>query len=586
MKNYKGITIISLVVTIILICILAGITLPLVIGNNGILTYAKKAQKIYEEKAMEEKDILSEFETYIADAYHETEYDTSEDDIYVENDYKYHIDNVTKIKYVTYEDFDTKSNGIDDDYEGIKKAHDVANLNGYEVRATKSEYHIFKTDHVNPIVIKTNTDWNNAKFVIHDENIMDYETKDYQIFRIQGYEKNTIITDENILKSITLNKNTKRIAQLSGYGNCLCVVYNSNKKQFIRVGNNENSGQDQRDVFKIDNNGNILNDINWDFEQITQIKLFPIPDEQIVIKNANFETILPNENSSQDNGYISRNIVCYRSNTIIENIKHELNDDEIIAGPYYGFLQIAWAADVEIKDSKFVAHKFETASNYDLIIEHSCDVRLNNVTSDDIEAKDKWGITGTNYTKDITFEKCRLNRIDAHCGIHNLNIKDCELGIYGITVVGSGELNITDTNFSQRTSFIYLRDDYGATWDGSININNCEFEYLITPEPRIINFYIQDSNHNFGYDQYLPNISIDGLIINDSNLPQSAKDIYIFCNTKNNTGIENGDIRNVYNLPQNITLKNISTKSGRTLKLFYNEFYNSLDELKIKFIYE
>ena len=48
-----------------------------------------------------------------------------------------------------------------------------------------------------------------------------------------------------------------------------------------------------------------------------------------------------------------------------------------------------------------------------------------------------------------------------------------------------------------------------------------------------------------------------------------------------NIGTENGDMRNAYNLPQNIIVNNYSTTSGRKIKLFSNKFYNSLNELGI-----
>ena len=44
MKN-KGITLISLVITIILLIILSGITLSLVIGKNGLFEKAKSAKE-------------------------------------------------------------------------------------------------------------------------------------------------------------------------------------------------------------------------------------------------------------------------------------------------------------------------------------------------------------------------------------------------------------------------------------------------------------------------------------------------------------------------------------------------------------
>lgn len=43
MKNTKGITLIALVITIIVLLILAGVTISMVVGNNGVLSQAKKS---------------------------------------------------------------------------------------------------------------------------------------------------------------------------------------------------------------------------------------------------------------------------------------------------------------------------------------------------------------------------------------------------------------------------------------------------------------------------------------------------------------------------------------------------------------
>lgn len=52
--NY-GITLISLVVTIILLIILAGVAINLSVGENGLLTKAKQAKEKYNETAAKEK---------------------------------------------------------------------------------------------------------------------------------------------------------------------------------------------------------------------------------------------------------------------------------------------------------------------------------------------------------------------------------------------------------------------------------------------------------------------------------------------------------------------------------------------------
>ena len=64
-KKNKGITLIALVITIIILLILAGVSIAMLTGNNGILTQAKLAKENTEvAKEQEEKD-LDKINSYI-----------------------------------------------------------------------------------------------------------------------------------------------------------------------------------------------------------------------------------------------------------------------------------------------------------------------------------------------------------------------------------------------------------------------------------------------------------------------------------------------------------------------------------------
>lgn len=453
---------------------------------------------------------------------------------------------------------------------------------GYEVRAEEGKtYHIYKWNTTGLITIQTNTNWNNANIVIHDEDIADNDTRNHPIIKINSNISDITINDADMLEKIKVNKQTTKIEALSGYGECLCIIYNADKKQYIR--NGETSGGAQEDLFKIDNEGNVLNDIQWDFEKITSIRLIKIPEETITIENANFITILPENNYEQESGYFARHIVCNRSNTIIKNINHSVNNTERLGGPYFGFVKISYVADVILKDSSLYSHKYSSKSNYDLILEHSVNITIDNVTSNDIEDMQRWGITGSNYTKDVTYRNCTLNRIDAHCGVHNLTIENCTVGVKGLTLIGSGELNLKNVTRLGDSAFITLRSDYGSTWDGNINIEDCT--YIPINSNQLISFNVtydeNDKLHDYGYDLYLPDINISNLKIEDEANINNSNEYYIFNNTSDKTGTENGDITNVYNLPGNVIVNSYETTSGKKMKLFSNKFYNSLDELGI-----
>ena len=59
-RNTKGITLIALVVTVIVLIILAGVSISLVLGENGIINKAKKAKENTELAKTEEETILNE----------------------------------------------------------------------------------------------------------------------------------------------------------------------------------------------------------------------------------------------------------------------------------------------------------------------------------------------------------------------------------------------------------------------------------------------------------------------------------------------------------------------------------------------
>ena len=54
-KENKGITLIALVITIIVLLILAGVSIATLTGNNGILTQTQKAKEEYNQATIKEK---------------------------------------------------------------------------------------------------------------------------------------------------------------------------------------------------------------------------------------------------------------------------------------------------------------------------------------------------------------------------------------------------------------------------------------------------------------------------------------------------------------------------------------------------
>lgn len=66
-KNFReqGITLVALVVTIIVLLVLAGVTVSMVLNNNGIIERSKSAKQEYEVSSQKEQNSLNEVGTYL-----------------------------------------------------------------------------------------------------------------------------------------------------------------------------------------------------------------------------------------------------------------------------------------------------------------------------------------------------------------------------------------------------------------------------------------------------------------------------------------------------------------------------------------
>lgn len=60
-KEEKGITLVALVITIIVLLILAGVSISLVIGQNGLITRSKSGANTYQKAAANETNQLNTF---------------------------------------------------------------------------------------------------------------------------------------------------------------------------------------------------------------------------------------------------------------------------------------------------------------------------------------------------------------------------------------------------------------------------------------------------------------------------------------------------------------------------------------------
>lgn len=68
LKGQKGITLVALVITIIVLIILAGVSIALLVDQDGIVNKAKDAKTNYQTAAGEEANTISDLFTKINEA--------------------------------------------------------------------------------------------------------------------------------------------------------------------------------------------------------------------------------------------------------------------------------------------------------------------------------------------------------------------------------------------------------------------------------------------------------------------------------------------------------------------------------------
>ncbi len=434
---------------------------------------------------------------------------------------------------ITYEEYGAVGDGDTDDYKAIIETHVHANKCGHRVVADdNAEYYIGAINKT--INVMTDVKWGKATFIFDDRDIIPgSEESKVNIFYFSAENVPvTTFTPDNCELIREINSNggidAERIKKLDlglGYA-AMLEVYNSNHKVYIRT-HLVNEGNDQRELIIIDADGNIdpTTPFLLDYDEVTKIVARPIEIKPLTIDGGRFITRAPSLDKNCES-YMSRGIVISRANTTVKNLVHEIWDEGEFGCPYGGFLSIRRSVNVTVENSAFMSHKtyslinsngvFTNMGTYDITLEGSNNVLFKNCTQSnffEVEgeipyfAPERWGIMGSNYSKNIRYENCRLSRLDAHCGVYNASLKNCEV-VY-ISVVGGGTLTVEDTVI-YNDSAIALRGDYGSSWKGDIVIKNSELHNIGTP----CFFEARWVNHYYGYQTYLPkNLIIDNFEI-------------------------------------------------------------------------
>ena len=260
------------------------------------------------------------------------------------------------VSVVYYEEFGAVGDGKTDDFLAIYNTHEFANECGQTVKADPdATYYICDTaiygSSVACAVIKTNVDWQGARFTVDDRHIDPAgATKKYgsrPIFKVEPDCEMITLTDDATLEGLLaagINRNTERIEIDVGHSGPLMIVpKNYSHKVYRRRGYSAYAGGEMHEVIVLSADGTVSPDtpIIFDYTDLYSVDVYKLdPDSAISIKNGVFttrasrvNTIYTKENGKRDaySGYLQRGITVYRPYTTVENVEHYITDELTIA---------------------------------------------------------------------------------------------------------------------------------------------------------------------------------------------------------------------------------------------------------------
>lgn len=229
------------------------------------------------------------------------------------------------------------------------------------------------------------------------------------------------------------------------------------------------------------------------------------------------------------------------------------------------FINVANTSNIDIIGCTFQARTYYKQGTYDISVTRSNDIVFkeclqsnfwyNHATKEfftlrseapstavpNVSGNPCWGVMGSNGAKNVVFDNTKLVRFDAHEGMVNGKIiNGSEVSMLRIT--GGGELLIQDSTvyYASSSAVILLREDYGATFKGTITLKDITIVKIKADDPGdppIALFRANTANHIFGNKCYFPNVIIDNVKFVDKSGKPCLTELYL---ASDSGKVENG----------------------------------------------
>ncbi len=477
---------------------------------------------------------------------------------------------------VTYEAFGAVGDGVADDLAAICEAHNYANQHNLPVRTrADATYHLGRQ--ALTAIIATNTDWNTSRFTIDDTAVDDHKAP---LFAVRSQLEPVTLTINRLTRD-------QQNLEIHPAHDCHVLVESDDSRRYRRRGLNQNEGVPQTDCFVLHRDGSIEGAIDWEYESITRIEAHPIDETPLLIRGGIFTTFANRMKQEIGYNYWARNIEISRSNTEIDGLIHYVVGETAVGHPYRGFLSASQCANITLRNCFATPHRIYSTigaaglpvnmGSYDIHANHVVNFQMVNCRMNLICDRTRWGVIATNFCKNILLEDCTLSRMDTHMGVSgSYTIRRCELGHMGLNAIGRGLLTVEASTLHGRT-LVSFRGDYGSTWEGDLIIRDCRWIPACGDEiwPHLIGMS-NDGMHDFGYPCSMPSeITIDGLVVDDSNHPADYQGLYLFSDPDTMHTADEA-LPPVHERPfpyatcRNITMRGISTASGKEPQISSN----------------